>query len=288
MATLPKEVEVLIVGAGPVGMTAANLLGRYGVDTLVVDKEMEIFALPRAIGTDNDGLRVLQAAGLPRDAFELITMPRLEMHTPHMGKVVEAQLGGHINSFPAQAMFFQPDMEAALHETVAAHNTVRLERGVEATAMRQDADAATISLKTRDGQAHEIAALYVIAADGANSKFRDWLGESFTGKDYAEEWLIVDVIGRDREKHGPSIDHVMFYCNPHRPYPHMPAPGGRERWEFKIKKKENPADFMKDEVIQDLLKDWYPNRDANIERKAIYKFQARAVKNFAHGRVFLA
>ena len=68
VSKLPDSTDILIVGAGPVGMTVANLLASYGVKALVLDREQSILEHPRAIGTDNDGLRVMQAAGLARDA----------------------------------------------------------------------------------------------------------------------------------------------------------------------------------------------------------------------------
>jgi 3-(3-hydroxy-phenyl)propionate hydroxylase len=65
---LPREVEVLIVGYGPVGAALACLLGRYGVRTLVVERATEIFAAPRAIALDNEALRILQMVGLDAEA----------------------------------------------------------------------------------------------------------------------------------------------------------------------------------------------------------------------------
>lgn len=289
VTVLPEKAEIVIVGAGPVGMTLACLLGRYGVDTLVLDKEMEIFPLPRAIGTDNDGLRVLQAAGLARDAFDYIAMPRLEMHSPYLGKIMDTPLAGHKNSFPTLAMFFQPDMEAAIHETAARCKTVKLMRGFAATGAVETDNGVCVSIEDRNGNGvGTVDCRYLVAADGAHSLFRKLIGQDFTGKDYAEDWLIVDVIGRDPKKHGPRIDHVMFGCNPERPYPYMPAPGNRERWEFKIRKTEDRDSFLDDEKIKDLLLEWYPNRDAQIERKAIYHFQARTAGAFQKGRILLA
>lgn len=284
---LPDSTDIVIVGAGPVGMTVANLLANYGVKTLVLDRAQAILEHPRAIGTDNDGLRVLQAAGLARDAFELIPMARLEMLAPRMGMVLQAPLAGCINSFPALAMFYQPDMERALQSKAEVQDLIIVCRGVEFVSASQDEDGAVVEVKDDAGALKEIACQYVVGADGANSQLREQIGQTFTGRDYGEDWLIVDAIGREAHTHGATIDHVMFYCDPKRPYPHMPAPGGRERWEFKLKKGEDRDHFLQDDVIKDLLKEWYPKGDAQIERKAIYRFQARAAKKFSEGRVFL-
>ena len=70
---LPEMVDVLVVGNGPVGATLAALLGRYGVQALVVDKIHDVLLMPRAIALDNEALRILQLAGLDEEAFEKIS-----------------------------------------------------------------------------------------------------------------------------------------------------------------------------------------------------------------------
>jgi len=74
---IPSEVDVLVVGYGPVGATVTCLLGQYGVRTLVIDKAPNIFLAPRAIVLDNDALRVLQWAGLPEGAFARLPIPQV-------------------------------------------------------------------------------------------------------------------------------------------------------------------------------------------------------------------
>ena len=62
--TSTRDVSVAVIGAGPVGATAANLLGTYGISTLVIDRESDIVDYPRAIGIDDESLRTFQNAGL--------------------------------------------------------------------------------------------------------------------------------------------------------------------------------------------------------------------------------
>ncbi|MFD0332036.1 FAD-dependent monooxygenase [Streptacidiphilus monticola] len=56
--------DVLVVGAGPVGLTLANLLGQHGVRVLVAEREQQLIDYPRAVGIDDEALRAMQTAGL--------------------------------------------------------------------------------------------------------------------------------------------------------------------------------------------------------------------------------
>ena len=78
----PIEVDVLLVGLGPVGAALANLLGRYGVSALCIDQSTEIFMAPRAIALDNEALRILQMAGIQEGDFATIAIPQVQMYSP--------------------------------------------------------------------------------------------------------------------------------------------------------------------------------------------------------------
>ena len=284
--TLPAHTPVLIAGAGPTGLVLALSLARLGIECVVIDREADILRHPRAIGLDNDAFRALQFAGIGDEDFEWIAIPRLEMHSPYCGELLRANMAGHINLYPLLAMFYQPELEEALNGAARAHPLIHLVREAELTGFAEHTGHIAVEMSTAHGP-DRIDCHYLVGADGANSTVRRLAGLEFTGRSYADDWLIVDVIGRDEARDGPRIDHTMFYCRTDAPYPHMPAPGGRERWEFKLKPSDNPDHFLQDETIRALLRDWYPRGDALIERKAIYKFQARTAPTFRQGRVLL-
>jgi len=279
----PSAVDVLVVGYGPVGATIAALLGRYGVTTLVLDKLHEIVLMPRAIALDNEALRILQLAGLSEDAFEKIVIPEVKMHSPVLGQFGRANTEGCIDGHPKLVTFYQPDLERAMRSQVSRLKSVTSLGGFELEGLVEEADCVVATVRDQNGHSHSVRAQYLIGADGASSRVRALIGQEFEGQTYAEDWLIVDA----RNRHQSAIDHIEFICNPQRPTPHMPAPGGRERWEFMLQPGESREELESPESIARLVAPWVNPQELEIERKAVYRFHARCCKRFSKGRTFL-
>src|SRR5690242_12170638 len=124
MTTPHEDVDVLIVGYGPVGAALAGLLGRYGVRTLVVDKSPEIFTAPRAIALDNEALRILQTVGLAEDAFAKVAIPYVRMRSPLVGEFGRINTAGSVDGHPKLVTFYQPELERALRANAERHASV--------------------------------------------------------------------------------------------------------------------------------------------------------------------
>ncbi len=280
---LPAEVDVMVVGLGPVGATIATLLGRYGVRTLAIDKLTDIYTAPRAIILDNEGLRVLQLAGLAEDAFDKVAIPYVRMMSPFLGEFARANTLGGLDGHPKLVAFYQPELELALRDGLSQDECVHVALGATFTGCAELPDGLLANLDVGHGRHATVRTRYLIGADGAGSLVRKLIGQQFEGRTYAEDWLIVDACRASR-----PIDHVEFICDHRRPGPHMPAPGERERWEFKLNPGETRADMESDARIRELLAPWGSQEQMVIERKAVYRFHARAAEAFSKGRVFLA
>jgi 3-(3-hydroxy-phenyl)propionate hydroxylase len=279
----PPEVDVLIVGLGPVGAAAANLLGRYGVRVLAVDAATEIFSAPRAIALDNEALRILQLAGLSESDFEKVAIPRVRMKSPLVGEFGRINTLGSIDGHPKLVTFYQPELERCLRRRLEQYGNVCVALGVTLKALTEDDDAVVVSLERDDGQTYCVRARYVIGADGARSLVRRLIGRDFEGRTFKQDWLIVDA-----QNVPQPIDHIEFLCDHRRPTPHMVAPGGRERWEFMLRRDESPQEMEREETLLRLLKPWAPPDRIAVERSAVYRFHARVASAFSRGRVFLA
>ena len=281
LSRVPSQVDVLVVGLGPVGAVMAILLGRQGIKTLVIDKAAEIFQAPRAIALDNEALRILQLAGLAEDAFDTIAIPFVQMRCPIVGDFARINTLGTIDGFPKQVTFYQPQLETVLRGMLSTLPSVTVALETELTGFAEDAGGLTGHLRS-GGQDFDVRARFVVGADGAASIVRQLIGEQFEGKTYAEDWLVVDAL-----REPPGIDHIEFLCDHRRPVPHMVAPGNRERWEFMLRKGERREDVEREANVRKLLGRWDSSGQMMLERKAVYRFHARVARQFSKGSAFL-
>ncbi|HEX7671759.1 MAG TPA: bifunctional 3-(3-hydroxy-phenyl)propionate/3-hydroxycinnamic acid hydroxylase [Polyangiaceae bacterium] len=283
MNGIPTEVDVLVVGLGPVGATLSCLLGRYGISTLAIDRAGSVLTHPRAIALDNEALRILQLAGLKEGAFATVPIPFVRMLSPDLGEFGRMNTNGETDGHRKLVTFYQPELEAALRASLSGHACVAVCLATRLVTLSEDAAGVQAVLVDDAGAGRAIRAKYVVGADGASSFVRQALGLGFEGHTYGEDWLIVDARGV-RE----PIDHVEFLCDPARPTPHMVAPGGRQRWEFMLAPGETREAMEHPDKIRELLAPWGRPEEMIIERTAVYRFHARVVSRFSVGRVFLA
>lgn len=279
---LPNGVDVLIVGSGPVGAALANLCGRLGVRTLLIDKLPEIQMHPRAIALDNEALRILQLAGLDDASFDRVVIPEVRLHSPIFGQFARMNTSSILDGHPMLITFYQPDLEQALHNALVRYPSVQVIRPLEWIETKEEGDGCTVTLRLPDGSTRQVRTQFVVGADGASSPIRHALDIGFVGSTYQEDWLIVDALNVAKD-----IDHIEFLCDPRRPVPHMPAPGGRQRWEFMLHPNETREEMLGEEKIKKLLEPWADFNQVTVERAAVYRFHARTVTQFRAGRTLL-
>ena len=180
--------------------------------------------------------------------------------------------------------FYQPELEHLLRSKLAQYPSVEVRLGVALEGFVDDGRQVQARLRGADGDAVCRCARAIWSAPTARTRWcvacSAWNSK---GRTFAQDWLIVDALDVPN-----PIDHCEFICDPRRPTPHMVAPGGRQRWEFMLRRGERPEEMERPESVRRLLAPWCDVDAIRIERTAVYRFQAREAKSFSKGRCFLA
>ncbi|MFE3940169.1 FAD-dependent monooxygenase, partial [Streptomyces goshikiensis] len=185
-------VDVLIAGAGPVGLTAAVELRRRGIGCRVVDRLPERLPYAKAVGIQPRTLEIWDRMGLVRAALEA-AVPMLGQLTyvngaerPRIELALPPEVPYGFAALP------QYETERILDEFLARFGS-RIERGTELVGFAQDADGVTSRLVTSSGAQEEVRSRYLVGCDGAHSAVRKGLGLGFEGGAFPEEYMLGDV-----------------------------------------------------------------------------------------------
>jgi 2-polyprenyl-6-methoxyphenol hydroxylase-like FAD-dependent oxidoreductase len=192
-----KTAQVLIVGAGPVGLTMAAELARYGIPVRIVDKVAQPTDKSRAVVVWGRTLELLDrtgcadgfiAAGIKASAAHLIS----SQDHGRPDQTIRIDFGLLTNPFPYALMLPQSETERLLTEHLAGLG-VNIERSVELTQLRQDEEDVEAELRHQDGQVETMRVAWVAGCDGAHSNVRKFIGQRFSGHTFPTEWLMADL-----------------------------------------------------------------------------------------------
>ena len=283
MTTFPAHIPVVIVGAGPTGLTAANLLATYGVDCIVLDREPGPMNLPRAIVLDDEGARTLQVFGLDETYVRRTTAGVGSRYFADDGTCF-AETGAGVESygFAKRQYIYQPELEEALRERFAERAPDRLLFSSNAVDVEIRPDGCVVTVEDRTGRRYRMSSDWVLACDGGRSPIRERLGIPMSGTTYRQDWIVIDM----RDDPDRSI-FSKFFCSSIRPAVSVPAPGGGRRYEFMLLPGEKRDAVLEPSFLTDLLKPFRDYRESDVLRKTVYTFHARIAERFRQDRVLL-
>ena len=236
---------VIIVGAGPVGCTAALLLADSGIPVTLLERHAQPHPLPRAVHLDDEVARILGRIGVS-EGFLARSRPGSGLRLLDARHRVMAEFSrdykAGVHGFPQANMFHQPDLEELLLARVAKHPLIDFRRGAEVCGIEGTASPLTAApVRVRALVAEEpqtFTGTVVLGCDGANSTIRELAGIPMEDLGFTERWLVVDV----RAEGGlDTWDGVEQICDPARAATFMQVTGDRYRWEFRLRDGEDEA-----------------------------------------------
>lgn len=265
--------DVLVVGYGPVGMTAAALLAQFGMSVVVVERHQQRYGWHRAGHLEGETMRTFQRLGVA-EQIELIAQPTLDMEMRDAGGTVltSYEMGSGGSGWKADYIAYQPHFERPIHDRNRELG-VRIFMGAAVRAITQDADRATAEVHSSNGvlaPVCTIEAQFVIGADGANSAVRDCVGAQRRDLGFrAMPQLVIDFEFRDPDCDLPQLFDGAFVLDPERVALNGRWSGRRHaRWEFAAREGESREQLESEELAWELIGEWGITPRARLDRAA--------------------
>ncbi|MFE6857648.1 bifunctional 3-(3-hydroxy-phenyl)propionate/3-hydroxycinnamic acid hydroxylase [Nocardia sp. NPDC057668] len=294
--------EVVIVGLGPTGLTLANLLGRHGIDVLVLEREPDYYGLARAVYTDDECLRVFQNAGVADELAADMNIDSTVQWVRGDGRIlaqfnqIERPLGWPVSNF-----LYQPYLENGLERALGRYPHVTVRRGRAVVGFDQDTAAVRVrhtacsgtGYGTRDARlepdsTETVRAKFLVGCDGGRSIVRTELGIDMSGTSFPERWLVVDLKARDGVDAFRHLPYFDFVCDPELPIVSCPQPDGHHRFEFMLRADQTKEQMEDTDTVRRHIARYVDPDEVEVLRKLVYTFNAVVADRWRERRILLA
>ncbi|HLI11224.1 MAG TPA: FAD-dependent monooxygenase [Alphaproteobacteria bacterium] len=187
-----RHTDVLVVGAGPVGLAMAAELRRHGVALRIVDKAPTRSSKSKALVVWSRTLEMMAAMGCAERVIAAGTRVAYANIYARRRRLARIALDGIDSPYPGAVFLPQSETERLLDEHLASLGGA-VERGVELVDLAQDESGVLATLVHGDGEQESLRAEWLIACDGAHSAVRHLLGLPFVGETTASGFILADV-----------------------------------------------------------------------------------------------
>ena len=280
---------VVIVGAGPIGMTAALVLAQYGIRSVLIDRKDTFNDGSRAICIARPSMHILERIGavapfvkkalgwrFGRSYYRGEQIFRLEMPHPSGEK--------YLPMYNLQQQY----IEQYLHDAVAACDPIDMRWQSELSAIECRADGVSLSVSSPAGD-YRLDADYALAADGARSPIRSMLGLRLKGENYEGKYVIADI----RMDHDFPTERRAFFepsGNPGGTVLIHKQPDDIWRIDYQLREGESEEEALLEENIRArvgaILGDIGHAKPWELEWWSIYSANTLCLDDYRHGRVF--
>jgi len=282
--------EVVIIGAGPTGLSLACQFVRYGIDFVIIDKNEGLTPFSKALGVHARTLEIFEQIDLARRAVALGTIAgkgRLLIGGEVRGEFDFSNIGQGLSAYPFVLMLEQSKNEQLLYEYLKTHEK-EVRWNTELEGFSQDTECVKARVRTADGASQTIEAKFIVGCDGPKSLVRHTLGLAFEGSSFERIFYVADAQIDWNLTHDAL--HICF--SKHSFVVFFPLKGDKRYRIVGV----FPEGFDKDE--RDILYEEIESR-IKVETKleldihdvdwfSTYKVHTRHVDRFSSGRAFLA
>ncbi len=282
--------DVIIIGAGPTGLSLACQLIRYGIDFVVVEKNETVTPFSKAIGVQARTLEIYDQIGLAQPAIQRGTIAsrvRLIEGGEVRGEMHLANFGKDMSQFPYMLMLEQSKNEEMLYEFIRTHNRDVFWK-TELESFSQDEGGVTAQVKYESGDSQTIRGKFLVGCDGAKSVVRHGLGLTFEGSTFERLFYVADA-RVDWELPHDAL-HVCLARDVFVAFFPMP---GEERYRiigtFPEGKNQEDGEVVYEEIEREVKEQVKLSLDiSDVRWFSLYKVHSRRVNKFSEGKCFVA
>jgi len=273
--------DVVVIGAGPTGLTTALFLGLRGVRTLVVERNATTSDEPRAVSLADESLRMLDQIGV-LEALAPEVMFDIGNRYYGVGDRLLAEVRAlpSPQGYPAKSVFDQPFLEEVLAGAAAERENIEVRFDTEARIV--SIDPAVVEL-TGPAGVETLRPQWIIGCDGGRSETRKALGYELKGSTQKHRWVCYDVLEEPARERFAEMR-----CNGIRPFVVAPGEKDRCRYEFMLLPDDDLDEMVSFEKVRELLAPYRDLTPEQLRRARVYVAQERIAEHLTKGRVTLA
>ncbi|WP_029330577.1 FAD-dependent monooxygenase [Exiguobacterium oxidotolerans] len=277
---MKKNIDVLIIGAGPTGLTLALALSRYGLTFRIIERASGPSVVSKAIGIQARSLELFARLGVAEELMAeaiKINQGNLYVNGAWQAKLDFTDLN---TPFPFVTLLPQSETERILEQRLLDYGH-HVERDTELTGFAQFPTFVTASIR-KNNVVETVDASFVVGADGANSFVRRELGLPFSGKSFKESWALADI-----EVDWPlSSEEVHIFFSDHGVIESFPLQSNLFRITGNLTNGVVPTDHA---AIEDFLKNRakVPFKLKKVHWYSMFRVHNRIIEKFGHHRIYL-
>ena len=277
--------EVVVAGAGPVGLAAANVLADAGIPVTMLEAEPRLPENLRASTFQPPTLDMLERLGVTRKLIEMGRVAPKVQYRDRAGWVAEFDFGvlSGETAHPYRLQCEQFKLNQLLAARLASISHAEVHYGCKVTGVHQDAESITVQV---NGD-RNLSAAWLIGADGGRSDVREALGIPLQGFTWPERFLVAST-PFDFSEAIPGLCDVNYFADPEEWFFLLRVPG-TWRAMFPTRQDENDEDILSDEAIEARLQRVFAKAGGyEIRHRTLYSVHQRVAAAYRKGRAFLA